>query len=69
MNMKQRDYSFDYLKGVLIFLVVLGHCPAFILSSPELDFDKWCDPIYIYIHISYAVVHVYNRLFLFEKEK
>lgn len=69
MNMKQRDYSFDYLKGVLIFLVVLGHCPAFILSSPELDFDKWCDPIYIYTHTFHMPLFMFTTGYFFSKKK
>lgn len=42
----QRDLSFDYMKGFLIFLVVLGHCPAFLMN--EEGFDIYADYMFVF---------------------
>lgn len=41
----ERDKSFDFIKGVLIFLVVWGHCIHFFV-----DGDYLLDPFYIWIY-------------------
>lgn len=64
---KQRDYSFDYIKGMLIFLVVLGHCIPFLMKDSGVDgMDFWGDPLFVFI--PHAIVRVHYRIFLFKQD-
>lgn len=65
----QRDYSFDYMKGILIFLVVLGHCPAFLLSSPDSSFDKWSDFMFVFIYSFHMPLFMLTTGYFFSKKK
>lgn len=68
-NMIQRDYSFDYLKGILIFLVVLGHCPAFLLTPQGAEFDRWSDPMFVFIYSFHMPLFMLTTGFFFSKKK
>lgn len=63
----QRDLSFDYMKGFLIFLVVLGHCPAFILNRE--GFDVWSDPLFVFCHSFHMPLFVFISGYFFAKKK
>lgn len=65
----QRDYSFDYMKGILIFLVVLGHCPAFLLTGPDKSFDKWTDPMFVFIHSFHMPMFMLTTGYFFAKKR
>lgn len=55
--MTHRLHYIDNLKGVLILLVVLGHC----IQCTDLDFDH--NAVFrVYLFFSYAVVYVCERL-------
>lgn len=63
----QRDYSFDYLKGFLIFLVVLGHCPAFLLYK---DINMvYNDPLFVFIYSFHMPLFVFVSGYFFAKKK
>ena len=51
-----REYYFDNLKFLLIFLVVLGHFAELIMNNKKNNLDD-------YIFISYAVIYICFRFF------
>ena len=59
MALQERNYVFDLLKGLLIFLVVLGHAIGIIYSSKNLD--VWYNPVFNVIYTFHAVVYFYQR--------
>lgn len=65
----QRDYSFDYMKGILIFLVVLGHCPAFLLTGDAHPFDKWSDYMFVFIHSFHMPLFMLTTGYFFSKKR
>lgn len=65
----QRDYSFDYMKGILIFLVVLGHCPAFLLTGSGSTYDKWSDLMFVFIHSFHMPLFMLTTGYFFSKKR
>lgn len=63
----QRDLSFDYMKGFLIFLVVLGHCPAFLLNRE--GFDIYSDYLFVFCHSFHMPLFVLISGYFFAKKK
>lgn len=59
-----RDFSFDYIKGVLIFLVVLGHVVAYI-SYPYFS-DNW---LFTFIYSFHMPLFVFISGFFFASAK
>ena len=63
----QRDLSFDYMKGFLIFVVVLGHCPAFLMN--EEGFDIYADYMFVFCHSFHMPLFVFISGYFFSKKK
>lgn len=59
-----RDLSFDYIKGVLIFLVVLGHVVTYIPYSTIAD--NW---LFVFIYSFHMPLFVFISGYFFESEK
>ncbi len=69
MMEKQRDYSFDYIKGILIFLVVLGHCIRFYLKDSEADeMNFWGDPLFVFIYSFHMPLFVFTTGYFFSSK-
>ncbi len=63
----QRDLSFDYMKGFLIFLVVLGHCPAILLMKE--GFDVYSDYLFVFCYSFHMPLFVFISGYFFAKKR